>query len=125
VRTTLSEAPHPVNRQSGYVLAAMADRDEIVAWADDYPDLAAYPDYGPMGLQVVAASDVRKLVCGVSASREHFKRAAEAGEQIVLPPRALLREDSPRIGVVMPERPRALLDAGRLTRTTGIKHFQR
>jgi putative NIF3 family GTP cyclohydrolase 1 type 2 len=81
---TLSEARHPVNRQSGYVLAAMADRDEIVAWADDYLDLAAYPDYGPMGLQVVAASDVRKLVCGVSASRELFKRAAEAGAQIVL-----------------------------------------
>jgi putative NIF3 family GTP cyclohydrolase 1 type 2 len=79
-----------------------------------------------MGLQVVAASDVRKLVCGVSASREHFKRAAESGAQIVLVHHGLCCEkNSRRIGVVMRERPRALLDAGRLTRATGIKHFQR
>jgi putative NIF3 family GTP cyclohydrolase 1 type 2 len=123
---TLSEAPHPVNRQSGYLLAAMADRAEIVAWADDYLDLAAYPDYGPMGLQVVAASDVRKLVCGVSASRELFERAAEAGAQIVLVHHGLFCEkNSRRIGVVMREALRALFDAGRLTRATGVKHFQR
>ena len=64
--------------------AAVAHRDEIVAWADEYLDLASYPDYGPMGLQVVGAAEVRKLVCGVSASRELFERAAEAGAQMVL-----------------------------------------
>lgn len=62
----------------------MASRDEIVAWADSYLDVAAYPDYGPMGLQVVGTEEVRKIVCGVSASRELFERAAEADAQLVL-----------------------------------------
>ena len=62
----------------------MAARDEIVSWADEYLDLASYPDYGPMGLQVLGADDVRKIVCGVSASRELFERATEAGAQLVL-----------------------------------------
>ena len=62
----------------------MARRDEIVAWADEFLDLASYPDYGPMGLQVVGAPDVYKLVCSVSASRELFERAAEAEAQMVL-----------------------------------------
>jgi putative NIF3 family GTP cyclohydrolase 1 type 2 len=123
---TLSEAPHRVNDRVATSWPAMADRDEIVAWADDYLDLVAYRDYGPMGLQVVAGSDVRKLVSGVSASRELFTRAAEAGAQIVLVHHGLFCEkNSRRIGVVMRERLRALFDAGRLTRATGAKHFQR
>jgi dinuclear metal center YbgI/SA1388 family protein len=90
----------------------MASRDEIVAWADEYLDLAAYPDYGPMGLQVVGSPDVRKLVCGVSASRELFERAAEAGAQMVLVHHGLLWDKEPRrIGPVMRERLRALFDA--------------
>ena len=30
----------------------MASRDEILAFANEYLDLASYSDYGPMGLQV-------------------------------------------------------------------------
>ena len=90
----------------------MAERDEIVAWADEYLDLASYPDYGPMGLQVVGAPEVRKLVCGVSASRELFERAAEADAQMVLVHHGLFWEKDPRrIGAVMRERLRALFDA--------------
>ena len=90
----------------------MADRDAIVAWADEYLDLAAYPDYGPMGLQVVGAAEVRKIVCAVSASRELFERAAEAGAQLVLVHHGLLWDNEPRqIGPVMRERLRALFDA--------------
>jgi dinuclear metal center YbgI/SA1388 family protein len=90
----------------------MADRDEMVSWADEYLDLASYPDYGPMGLQVVGASDVEKLVCGVSASRELFARAADADAQMVLVHHGLLWEkESRRIGPVLRERLRALFDA--------------
>ncbi len=90
----------------------MAHRDEIVAWADEYLDLAAYPDYGPMGLQVVGATEVRKIACGVSASRELFERAAEAGAQMVLVHHGLLWDKEPRrVGPVMRERLRSLFDA--------------
>jgi dinuclear metal center YbgI/SA1388 family protein len=90
----------------------VAARDEIVGWADEYLDLAAYPDYGPMGLQVVGAPGVRKIVCGVSASRELFERAAEAGAQMVVVHHGLLWDNEPRrIGPVMRERLRALFDA--------------
>ncbi|MGH3039463.1 MAG: Nif3-like dinuclear metal center hexameric protein [Gaiellaceae bacterium] len=90
----------------------MAARDEIVKWADEYLDLESYPDYGPMGLQVVGAADVEKLVCGVSASRELFERAAEAGAQLVLVHHGLIWDkDSRRVGPVLRERLRALFDA--------------
>jgi dinuclear metal center YbgI/SA1388 family protein len=90
----------------------MARRDEIIAFCDEYLDLAAYPDYGPMGLQVVGGAEVRKLVCGVSASRELFERAAEAGAQMVLVHHGLLWDKAPlRIGPLERERLRALFDA--------------
>ena len=62
----------------------MARRDEILVHAAGLLDLASYPDYGPMGLQVIGAEEVRKIVCGVSASRELFERAGAAGAQLVL-----------------------------------------
>src|ERR671915_1209313 len=90
----------------------MAGRDEILAWAKEYLDLDSYPDYGPMGLQVAGAEEVRKIVCGVSASRELFERAAEADAQLVLVHHGLFWERDTRvIGPVMRERLRALFDA--------------
>ncbi len=90
----------------------MAPRDEIIAYCDELLDLASYPDYGPMGLQVVGAPEVRKIVCGVSASRELFERAGEAGAQLVLVHHGLLWDKEPRrIGPVQRERLKALFDA--------------
>src|SRR3954451_7306853 len=62
----------------------MASRDEIIAFADELLDLGRHKDYGDMGLQVVGTAEVRKIACGVSASRELFERAAAAGAQLVL-----------------------------------------
>ena len=62
----------------------MAHRDEIVRFADELLDVRRFSDFGPQGLQVVGADEVRKLVCGVSSSRELFERAAAAGAQMVL-----------------------------------------
>ena len=39
----------------------MASRDEILAFAAEYLELDAYPDYGPMGLQVAGADEVAKI----------------------------------------------------------------
>jgi len=46
----------------------LADRDEILAYASELLDLDAYPDYGPMGLQVAGTQEVERLACGVSSS---------------------------------------------------------
>jgi dinuclear metal center YbgI/SA1388 family protein len=75
----------------------MASRDEIVAYADEYLDVASYPDYGPMGVQVVGAPEVRKVACGVSASRELFERAATAGAQMLLVHHGLFWERDTRV----------------------------
>jgi dinuclear metal center YbgI/SA1388 family protein len=90
----------------------MPRRDDILAWADEYLDTASYPDYGPMGLQVVGAAEVAKIACGVSASRDLFRRAAEAGAQLVVVHHGLFWERDTRvIGALMRDRLRALFDA--------------
>ena len=75
----------------------MTSRDEIVSFANEFLDIAAYPDYGPMGLQVVGAPEVRKIACGVSASRELFERSADAGAQLLLVHHGLFWEKDPRV----------------------------
>jgi dinuclear metal center YbgI/SA1388 family protein len=62
----------------------MPARDEIVAYLDRLLDSASFEDYGPNGLQVPGAADVSVVVTGVSAHRELFERAREAGAQLVL-----------------------------------------
>jgi hypothetical protein len=44
----------------------MAHRDEILAYAAELLDLDAWPDYGPMGMQVIGSDEVQKVVCAVS-----------------------------------------------------------
>jgi dinuclear metal center YbgI/SA1388 family protein len=75
----------------------LADRDEILSFASELLDLAAYPDYGPMGLQVAGAREVSRLACGVSASLELFERAAGAGAQMLLVHHGLLWDRDPRV----------------------------
>jgi dinuclear metal center YbgI/SA1388 family protein len=90
----------------------MASRDEILAYAAEYLELDAYPDYGPMGLQVLGAEEVAKIACGVSASRELFEKAADAGAQLVLVHHGLIWDkDSRVIDSVMRRRLKALFDA--------------
>jgi dinuclear metal center YbgI/SA1388 family protein len=90
----------------------MPPRDDIVAYADELLETASYPDYGPMGLQVVGADEVTTLVAGVSASRELFERAADRGAQMVLVHHGLLWDKEPRVvGPVMKGRLKALFDA--------------
>ena len=75
----------------------MADRDAILTFASGLLDLDAYPDYGPMGLQVAGAQEVSRLACGVSASLELFERAAASGAQMLLVHHGLLWDRDPRV----------------------------
>jgi dinuclear metal center YbgI/SA1388 family protein len=77
-------------------LAAMAGRDAIVAFLDDLLDAPGWPDYGPNGLQVPGAQEVRCVVTGVSAHAELFVRAAAAGAQLVLCHHGMLWDKAPR-----------------------------
>ena len=90
----------------------MADRDEILASANELLDLGAYPDYGPMGLQVAGARSVERLACGVSASLELFERAAAVGAQMLLVHHGILWDrDSRVIDDAMRRRLQTLFDA--------------
>jgi len=75
----------------------MARRDEILAHAAELLDLDAWPDYGPMGMQVIGSEEVHKIVCAVSASRELFERAAEAGAQLVVVHHGILLDRDSRV----------------------------
>ena len=90
----------------------MADRDQILDYAAELLDLDAYPDGGPMGMQVAGAREVKRLVCGVSASLELFERAGAAGAQMVVVHHGLFWDSTPRvIDDAMRRRLKALLDA--------------
>ncbi|HET6643725.1 MAG TPA: Nif3-like dinuclear metal center hexameric protein [Gaiellaceae bacterium] len=75
----------------------MAPRDDILAHAREVLDLDAYPDYGPMGLQVVGANNVTKIAAGVSSSRELFERARGAGAQLLIVHHGLFWDNDPRV----------------------------
>jgi dinuclear metal center YbgI/SA1388 family protein len=90
----------------------MAGRDEIVAYLDELLDIDSFTDYGPNGLQVPGADEVSLVVTGVTAQRELFERAAEAGAEMVLCHHGLFWDFHPRtLGQAMKERLRILFDA--------------
>jgi dinuclear metal center YbgI/SA1388 family protein len=90
----------------------MAHRDEIVGHLDELLDIGSFSDYGPNGLQVPGAEEVSLVVTGVSAQRELFERAADAGAQLVLCHHGLFWDFLPRaLGPAMKERLKILFDA--------------
>jgi dinuclear metal center YbgI/SA1388 family protein len=62
----------------------MADVDDLIRSLDDLLDPGAFDDMGPNGLQVPGAREIDRVVTGVTAQRELFERAADAGAQLVL-----------------------------------------
>ena len=90
----------------------MARRDEIVAHLDELLEIGSFSDYGPNGLQVPGAEEVTLVVTGVSAQRELFERAADAGAELVLCHHGLFWDFHPRaLGPGMKQRLKALFDA--------------
>ena len=90
----------------------MASRDEIVAFANEFLEIESYPDFMPVGLQVVGSPDVQRIACAVSPSRELFERAADLGAQMVLVHHGLFWDSTPHVvGPEMRGRLKALFEA--------------
>jgi dinuclear metal center YbgI/SA1388 family protein len=72
-------------------------RDEIVSFVDGLLDVSSWDDYGPNGLQVPGAESVQLVATGVSAHRELFELAADAGAQLLLCHHGILWDAHPRV----------------------------
>lgn len=90
----------------------MANRDEIIAFCDELLDVDSFEDYGPNGLQVPGAAEVRRIASGVTANLELLEAAVSSGAELVLTHHGLLwgSEVTP-LSVPMASRLRALLCA--------------
>jgi dinuclear metal center YbgI/SA1388 family protein len=62
----------------------VAQRDEIIRFANELLEIDRFPEYGTPGLQVLGADEVTKVACAVSSSKELFERAAASGAQLVI-----------------------------------------
>lgn len=71
-------------------------RDALVRYLDELLASRDWPDFGPNGLQVEGATEVTKLVTGVSACRELAERAAALGAQAVLVHHGLFWDNQPQ-----------------------------
>jgi dinuclear metal center YbgI/SA1388 family protein len=74
----------------------LAQRDEIVAFLNDYLRASEVADYGPSGLQVSGSDEVSKVALGVSASAELFRLAKEADAQMILVHHGMFWDRDPR-----------------------------
>ena len=86
----------------------MAQRDDIVEYANQLLETHRFPEYGTPGLQVVGGDEVSKLACGVSSSRELFERAAAAGAQLLIVHHGMFWRNEP---LVVDRRQRGRLEA--------------
>ncbi len=59
-------------------------RDDLRNYLDGLLEAARFKDYCPNGLQVEGRAEVRRIVCGVTASQALLDAAAEAGADAVL-----------------------------------------
>ncbi len=88
-------------------------RDQLVAFLDQTLDIEAFPDYGPMGLQVYGRARVERVVTAVSASRALFETAAARGADLIVVHHGLFwNKDSRVIDPLLRERLRPLFDHG-------------
>lgn len=59
-------------------------RDDLRAYLDNLLEAARFRDYCPNGLQVEGRDEIRRVVCGVSASQALVDAAAERGADAIL-----------------------------------------
>lgn len=91
------------------MILSMASRDEITDFLDQLLDTARFADYGPNGLQVPGAAEVRRVVTGVSATLELFEIAAERDAQMVLVHHGIFWGESGALSLQQANRLRSLL----------------
>jgi dinuclear metal center YbgI/SA1388 family protein len=87
-------------------------RDEIIEYCDRLLAARDFVDYGPNGLQIPGAHEVRSLVTGVSAGLELIERTIDSGAELLLVHHGLFWEFHPRsLSEQMAARLRAVLAA--------------
>lgn len=74
----------------------MARLSDLITHLDELLSPGGFADLGPNGLQVPGREEVDLVVTGVSAHRELFERAAEAGAGLVLAHHGLFWDFHPR-----------------------------
>lgn len=75
----------------------MTDLESFVNSLDEYLDVASIRDYAPIGLQVEGGKEVGKVVTGVSACMELFKRARDKGADTILVHHGMFWDSDPRV----------------------------
>ena len=86
-------------------------RDDVVTHLNRVLELPAFPDYGPMGLQVHGREVVDTVITAVSASRALFEVAAARNAGLVVVHHGLFWDkDSRVIDPMLRERLRILFD---------------
>lgn len=90
----------------------MAGRDQIIEFCDQLLETGAFVDYGPNGLQVPGATEVRRVATAVSAHRASIEAAIETDAQLLLTHHGLFWDFHPRaLSEQMAERLRLALGA--------------
>ncbi|MEX2195374.1 MAG: Nif3-like dinuclear metal center hexameric protein [Thermoleophilaceae bacterium] len=91
----------------------MTATTDIVTFLDELLEPSTWDDYGPNGLQVPGAAETWRVATGVSAQLELFRRAAEAGADLLLTHHGLFWDFHPRaLSPQMKARLEALFGAG-------------
>ena len=75
----------------------MAHIDDIIRTLDELLQPAAFQDLGPNGLQVPGATEVTRVLTGVSATLELHERAVELGAELVLVHHGLFWRNEPLV----------------------------
>ncbi|MCL2888413.1 MAG: Nif3-like dinuclear metal center hexameric protein [Elusimicrobia bacterium] len=88
----------------------MTARNEIVSFINEYLKSEIIKDSSQNGLQVEGKDDVKKIVFGVSANLEFFKRAVVSGADMAIVHHGILWSDSPRVTGVFRRRVKFLLE---------------
>lgn len=80
-------------------------RDEIIAFLDDYLQIANFRDYCPNGMQVIGRPAVERVALGVSANLECFRLAAEGKADMLITHHGLFWENTPQpVGAMLKAR---------------------
>jgi dinuclear metal center YbgI/SA1388 family protein len=79
-----------------YFPRPVAPLADLISYLDDLLEPAGFDDYGPNGLQVPGPADVNLVVTAVSAHRQLFELAADAGAQLVVCHHGLFWNAQPR-----------------------------
>ncbi len=89
----------------------MEKRDSIISRLNAFLNIDKISDHLPKGLLIEGTPEVYKIVTGVSASLELFRRAAGAGAQMVIVHHGLFWEnDSPVLKGSLKQRVKTILD---------------